>query len=335
MKILKPQYYDDFSCLASECPDSCCKEWQVDIDADTAQYYKGLPGPLGDHLRSVLCEDDGNTVMTLSGNRCPMWRQDGLCQIHAQLGHDALCQTCRDYPRLRHDYDDFVELGLELSCPAAAELIFSCQQPAFGEQTDAIEAAPSYEIEVMSLLQRTRSEVLDFLNANAYPLPQSLCAILLYAHAVQEALDGGNTPVFDADALISAANDCHFDGNIDSIFSFFSKLEILTPRWKQRLLAGAVNNRLSEAVRPLMRYCIERYWLQAICDYDLVCRVKFAVIACLLVNAMGGNPVATAQLFSKEIENDPDNVEKILCGAYTYTGFTDANLLGLLSGLTA
>ena len=51
---------------------------------------------------------------------------------------------------------------------------------------------------------------------------------------------------------------------------------------------------------------------------------------CLLVKVLGGNPVETAQLYSKEIENDPDNVDCILDGAYTNPALTDANLLGLL-----
>ena len=54
------------------------------------------------------------------------------------------------------------------------------------------------------------------------------------------------------------------------------------------------------------------------------------IIACLLINALGGDLIATAQLFSKEIENDPDNVERLLDGAYTNPALTDAHLLGLL-----
>ena len=51
--------------------------------------------------------------------------------------------------------------------------------------------------------------------------------------------------------------------------------------------------------------------------------------AVLLVCLLGGDPVKTAQAFSKEIENDADNVDALLDGAYTLTGLTDANLLGL------
>ena len=36
MKITKPDYYDRFRCLAGGCPDSCCKEWEVQVDADSA-----------------------------------------------------------------------------------------------------------------------------------------------------------------------------------------------------------------------------------------------------------------------------------------------------------
>ena len=78
------------------------------------------------------------------------------------------------------------------------------------------------------------------------------------------------------------------------------------------------------------RYLIRRYWLQAVSDYDLICRVKFIIAACLLVAHLGANVVENAQLFSKEIENDPDNVEALLDGTYTSPAFTDVQLLGLL-----
>ena len=65
-------------------------------------------------------------------------------------------------------------------------------------------------------------------------------------------------------------------------------------------------------------------------DYDLVCRVKFIVISCLLVGLLGGNFTRTAQLFSKEIENDADNVDAILDAAYEVRAFADDRLLGML-----
>ena len=79
-----------------------------------------------------------------------------------------------------------------------------------------------------------------------------------------------------------------------------------------------------------MTYGIRRYWLQAVSDFDIACRVKFLIGSCILLAHLGGDLVATAQLWSKEIENDPDNVERLLDGAYTSPAFTDLNLISLL-----
>ena len=35
MHIEYPEYYNKFHCLAGDCPDTCCKDWEVDVDEDT------------------------------------------------------------------------------------------------------------------------------------------------------------------------------------------------------------------------------------------------------------------------------------------------------------
>lgn len=330
MDIFTPEYYNRFTCIASGCPDCCCKEWQVDVDDDTAAFYRSLQGPLGLQLREVLIEDDGCTVMKNISNRCPMWRQDGLCEIQAQLGHDALCQTCRDFPRLSHDYGSFLERDLELSCPEAARLIFENPFPEILADKTGEDAPVGYEPEIMGILLKSRDIALSFLAERAYPLRESLTILLLFAHDVQSAIDGDSFPNFNPDQLLSEAKKYLQRNDIRSVFSFFKDLEILTPPWKERLDAGCVNNQIPDEALPLITYCIRRYWLQAISDYDLICRVKFILIACILVSTMGGNLQETAQKFSKEIENNPDNVDAILDAAYTCPAFTDVHLISLL-----
>ena len=85
----------------------------------------------------------------------------------------------------------------------------------------------------------------------------------------------------------------------------------------------------------MLRYFLSRYWLQAVSDLDLVCRGKLAVSLTLLACLLGGEPVRTAQLLSKEIENDAENVDALLDGAYALPGLTDANLLGLCAQIDA
>lgn len=331
MELYYPAYYNTFRCIAADCPDSCCHEWTVDVDGASAAYYRSLSGPLGDRLRSVLNDTDGGTVMQIENGRCPMWRQDGLCRIHAELGHDALCQTCRDFPRLRHDYGDFVELGLELSCPEAARLIFFDAHGALLQQTQSGGSEPAYDTELMTLLLSSRKTALDFLNNSTLPFGQTLAVLLLYAHDVQAQIDGAEPIPFAPQELLAEAKGYADTGDLALVLDFFQELEILIERWKTRL-AQPADLHLGTALLPLARYMINRYWLQSVADYDLISRVKLTIVSCLLVGALGGDLVTTAQLFSKEIENDHDNLDRILDGAYSSPAFTDVNLLSLLLG---
>lgn len=300
----------------------------MDVDSEAAALYRKLPGPLGDRLRSVLQDTEDGTVMVIENGRCPMWRKDGLCEIQAQLGHDALCKVCREFPRLHHDYGDFVELGLELSCPEAARLILTQPKPDILAQTVSGGEAPEYDTETMAVLQRTRKVFLDFLEGAVLPFPQILKILLLYAYDVQAELDGGKMAVLFPDVSIAGVT---ATADAQPLQDFFLGLEILTPQWKARLESPTVSPQWATQHKALLHYFILRYWLQAVSDYDIVCRAKFAIAACLLIGFLGGDLIETAQLFSKEIENDPDNVEAILDGAYTAPALTDKYLLGLLA----
>jgi len=330
MIVFEPEYYGKFCCIAAACPDSCCKEWEVDVDDEAASRYRAMPGALGDRLRQVLRDTEGGTIMTIENGRCPMWRQDGLCRIQAECGHDALCKTCREFPRLRHDYGDFVELGLELSCPEAAQLILSVPAgPMISREIPGGEA-PEYDEEAMEILRRSREQALALLSDPRYSLPQALAILLLFGHDVQAQLDGCPEAPWDPDAALEEARGYAKQGDMVLIFRFFGDLEILTPAWKTRLSAPPSLPRWEPSHRAMARYMVERYWLQAVSDYDIICRVKLCIIACLLVAALGGDPVETAQQFSKEIENNPDNVEAILDGAYRSPALTDLQLISLL-----
>lgn len=330
MDIREPSYYRAFQCLASSCPDSCCKEWDVSVDPESAARYRSLPGALGARLRAALADIDRETVMIQSDGRCPMWRRDGLCQIQAELGESALCQVCRTFPRLRHDYGDFVELGLELSCPEAARLILS--SPAWETVSHPAPGgdAPEYDLQAMSTLTRSRRDVLLLLENPKYTLGQALAILLLYAYAVQEELDGGAPAQMHPEEDLASARNLAGAGNIQDILRFYQGLEILTQAWHDRLSAPAPDAPWTQPLRALARYGVERYWLQAVSDYDLVGRAKLVIASCLLVKALGGDPIQTAQLSSKEIENDPENVDAILDAAYTSPALADTALLGLL-----
>lgn len=329
MLILKPDYFDRFRCIAGDCPDSCCKEWGVQVDARSAEYYRALPGDLGDRLREVLSTEDGETVMTILDGRCPMWRKDGLCRIQAELGEAALCRTCREFPRLTHDYGDFLELGLELSCPEAAKFILNAPPAPLLAQAGPGGETPGYDIEAMAVLKATRETMLAILSDTSRPIGEVLALGLLYGYQAQVELDGGELTPFHPDKALVEIRNLIKPGNFQEMTDFFLHLEILTPEWEAMLRSPAPGPWDGRTL-ALARYLVSRYWLQAVSDYDLYSRVKWIILACLLINHLGGDFLRTAQLFSKEIENDADNVEAILDAAYSHPAFTDDKVLGML-----
>lgn len=327
MKRIIWNAYKKFRCIAEKCPDSCCKDWEVDVDEAAAHFYRKMEGDLGDRLRQVLKTEDGASYMVLENGRCPMWRQDGLCRIQAELGHDSLCQVCREYPRLFMDFGDFAEWGLEMSCPEAARLLFS--DTSVQVETVSGGEEPEYDTQAMTLLQKSQEEILSFWEHCPWNIPQMLAVTLFYGHQVQAALDGGEYVSLDPQEALTAANRYAGNGDFGAMLAFFQGLEILTERWRDRLNAPQKGD-WDRKLKHLAIYLIRRYWLQAVWDYDLVCRVKFIVSSVILVNGLGGDTIDTSQLFAKEIENDPDNRDAIFDGAYAHRAFTDENLLGLL-----
>ena len=85
-----------------------------------------------------------------------------------------------------------------------------------------------------------------------------------------------------------------------------------------------------EESRNLARYFVDRYWLQAVSDFDLVSRVKFVLLSCLLTRHLGGDFISTAQLYSKEIENSAENMDALLDALYDCPIFKGEVLLNLL-----
>ncbi len=326
MKVTKPDYFDRFRCLAGDCPDSCCKDWQVQVDPSSARHYRALTGILGDDLRSVLREEDGETCLTIREGRCPMWRRDGLCRIQAELGEKALCETCRQFPRLTHDYGDFIERGLELSCPEAAKWILEGPCESVTEEAPGGEA-PEYDREAMAVLKRTRAKALEILEES--DVSKALALLLLYGGQAQGELDGEEARPFDRGTAWETAKAMAQPGDPAAVPEFFSGLEILTDAWRQHLKAPAPGD-WDGRTGNLLRYLVNRYWLQAVSDYDLYGRVKFMVISAVLLRLLGGDFRETAQRFSKEIENDAENLDAILDAVYESPVFTDAKLLGML-----
>ena len=329
MELIYPSYYKAFSCIASNCPDSCCHEWEVQVDAPSAARYRSLPGPMGDALREHLYDEEGETYLRNVGGRCPMWRDDGLCRIQAEMGHGALCTVCQQFPRLRHDYGSFLELGLELSCPEAARLILENPLELVTENAGG-GGEPEYDAEIMDILKASRRLALALLEDGRYSVPERLRLLLMYGYHVQGAIDGGELTEFDPAAALREAAQFAGPGDAGALAEYYLGLDLLTARWREKL-EDLTAPQWEAGLCRMAQYGVLRHWYQAVSDWDLSCRVKMILSGCAVVSRLTGALTDRAQLWSKEIENSAQNLDALLDGAYTQPALTDANLLGLLA----
>ena len=100
MILRVPEYYDEFSCIASRCKDSCCAGWEIDIDEDSYAYYNSVEGPFSKRLKESIYEADDEDGcgyrFKLKGNkRCAMLNDNNLCDLYTALGEEALLSMHR------------------------------------------------------------------------------------------------------------------------------------------------------------------------------------------------------------------------------------------------
>ena len=128
MKLIVPDYYDDFICIADRCKHSCCIGWEIDIDDETLEKYQKLKGDFGKRLNAGIETGECGAHFRLGENeRCPFLNEKGLCDIILTVGEEYLSQICTDHPRYCSFYSDRTEIGLGLCCEEAARMILSKQ----------------------------------------------------------------------------------------------------------------------------------------------------------------------------------------------------------------
>ena len=126
MLLEYPLFYPDFACIGKACKDSCCKDWLIDIDFETAEKYQNMGDALGEKLRRKLHKKDGEFYFAVEKDgRCPFLQEDGLCEIQSERGEEELSKVCDAYPRKEYIVRPYMQLDLHLSCEEAAKAILS------------------------------------------------------------------------------------------------------------------------------------------------------------------------------------------------------------------
>lgn len=197
---LRPSYFDDFHCLATECRLSCCKGWSITFDKKDYLALKRQSGTpeLNSRLESGLrrmkkgpLADVYYGEFVMDHIACPLLREDGLCMLQAEKGHSALPFVCRSFPRMEsYQPSGYFERSLTPACEGVLALLWDlpegvefCSDPLPREKYRTV----SPKEWLAASFQDIRSQCIDFLQDRRFTLPQR---ILLMGLALKELTEG-------------------------------------------------------------------------------------------------------------------------------------------------
>ena len=298
MKTVYPNYYKSFRCIADKCKNSCCVNWEIDIDEDSLARYEKTGGVIGERLKSAVSYHDSPHFKLTDGERCPFLNEKGLCDLIIELGEDSICEICREHPRFRNYFFDAEEIGLGLCCEAAAELIINSREPfelvnfdidddVYGDDERELLSFRTVLIGIMknrTLGIRERHERLwGYIDT---PLPEISHQELIRFFLSLERLDESWTDVLES-AL--KAGDADVDGDLSEADE--EKIEQITIYFLYRYIAAAESAQAAQA-----------YLFFALISTRMIMTVS---------RAASIDICEAARMYSSEIEYSDENVIKI------------------------
>lgn len=297
MILRTPSFYKDFKCIAGACPDSCCQGWEVDADEQSLEYYKNLTGDIRKKIDSVLDKDEfGNTIFKLADKkRCPFLNHENLCDMHIAIGGEHTPYTCRMFPRFINDFGGTREMGVSFSCPVASDMMWGLTEPMsfVDELNDLPPELNEIDAQTYFYLSKARKKAFDIVQDRSLPIYQRLINLLDFGVETQQDLEEykeGTDPIL--------------------FFDVFRNPELINPQWLERVDNGSVKPVSNEVFNEnIASYFIFRYFLTAVNDYDVLSKIKKAVIGVLIVTYFGEDSW-TIHLWSKETEHSQYNMDR-------------------------
>lgn len=325
MIVIKPKFFDAFKCVADRCPDTCCAGWDVEIDGESAEKYKNETGSLKPFFDKHLTTDEDGYIFSLVDGCCPLLDENKLCRIQLAKGEEALCETCRLFPRYFDDYGDIRETGLGLGCPEAARILL------LPETEVCLDSTAQSKDKIYNTLSDKREEFFSILGNKRYDLKLKLSSVLFSAAEFQSSIDRVDWLGNDSTVPFS---DC---------IKVLEKMEFISEERRSFLLSlsdeKAVyrnSEKYSDDIVRLFKYYLMRYMMTACFDLDLLTKVKYGIFACIITKRIYDSfpelsfddRVRILYSYSKEVEYSPVNLD--ILDNSLYDGFTVAELINLL-----
>lgn len=186
MECIRPNYYDQFECIAGACPDTCCAGWQIMIDKQSLEMYKNTTGGFGNRLQNEI--DWKEEAFRQYNGDCAFLNEAGLCDIYSELGKDSLCQTCKQYPRYTEEFEGVREEFLCISCPVVADMLLEKKEKTVLNITETEEEDEFYEdfdFFLFTKLQDSRAYLLEMLQKREVNIATRLSCLVAFGHDMQ------------------------------------------------------------------------------------------------------------------------------------------------------
>lgn len=187
-----PDYYKEFSCVADECEDTCCAGWQIVIDKKAQKKYKQVKGDFRKRLlRSVNWKQE--VFKQDKEKRCAFLNENNLCDMYTALGPNALCKTCRLYPRHIEEFEGVREISLSLSCPEVAKILLSKKEPVqfLDYEKAGEEEYEDFDVFLYSKLFDAREVMIRILQDRSKEIAVRAGLVLAIAHDMQGRINRG------------------------------------------------------------------------------------------------------------------------------------------------
>ena len=201
MKLLSVDIFTDFECIGGECPISCCGGyWGIYIDDETMDYYMSVEGEFGERLRNSIIKINGdNNAFKLDDNSkdCVFLNEDKLCTIYRTLGPDALCYTCRNYPRQVYTVGDIMFCYLSNSCPEVNRMIMQRKAPIktlFDDSVDELEKVKNIDWNKFNDTIRAFTAGMYIIQNRSIDLKDRLLCLLFFVDRLQELMKNDKDP---------------------------------------------------------------------------------------------------------------------------------------------
>ena len=204
MIYTRPDYFNEFKCVADKCKDTCCAGWQIAIDKESLEKYKKING---EYVWKVMTNVDWEEQCFRQdeAKRCMFLTCNNLCDLYINAGEESMCKTCRDYPRHAEEFEGVREVTLSASCPEVARILMERTAPVSfvteeRPEEEETEFFGDFDPFLYSVIEDGRTAMIEILQNRNLPIRERVVLVLGMAHDMQRRVN--RRTLFECDRVI-------------------------------------------------------------------------------------------------------------------------------------